>query len=150
MIHKPSAATSALIAAPTGPLLFAVTVKSPARPRMGAMAPNVTALFVIVGGDVSWSAWSAAYLQSIEQAAQTLNISVTPIEIHNQSEIEQKITALGKPNVGLIFPPNSFTSDHRPQIIELVTARASGPAPKIAPRAVSAARFATGLAAENR
>ena len=114
------------------------------------MAPNVTALFVIVGGDVSWSAWSAAYLQSIEQAAQTLNISVTPIEIHNQSEIEQKITALGKPNVGLIFPPNSFTSDHRPQIIELVTARASGPAPKIAPRAVSAARFATGLAAENR
>jgi putative ABC transport system substrate-binding protein len=85
------------------------------------MVPGVTAVLVIVGGDASWSSWAAAYLRSIEQAAQTLNISVTAIEIHNQSEIEQKITALGKPNVGLIFPPNSFTSDHRPQIIELVT-----------------------------
>jgi putative ABC transport system substrate-binding protein len=85
------------------------------------MAPSATALLVIVGGDASWSSWSAAYLRSIEQAAQTLNISVTAIEIHNQSEIEQKIIALGKPNLGLIFPPNSFTSDHRPEIIELVT-----------------------------
>ena len=85
------------------------------------MVPGVTAVLVIVGGDASWSSWAAAYLRSIEQAAQTLNISVTAIEIHNQSEIEQKITALGKPNVGLIFPPNSFTSDHRPQIIDLVT-----------------------------
>jgi putative ABC transport system substrate-binding protein len=82
------------------------------------MVPTVTALLVIMGGDASWS---AAYLRSIEQAAQTLNISVTAIEIHNQSEIEQKITALGEPNVGLIFPPHAFTSDHRPQIIELVT-----------------------------
>jgi putative ABC transport system substrate-binding protein len=57
------------------------------------MAPSVTALLVIVGGDASWSSWSAAYLRSIEQAAQTLNISVTAIEIHNQSEIEQKIIA---------------------------------------------------------
>jgi putative ABC transport system substrate-binding protein len=82
------------------------------------MVPTVTALLVIMGGDVSWS---AAYLRSIEDAARTLGISVTVIEIHNQSEIEQKISALGKPNVGLIFPPNSFTSDYRPQIIELVT-----------------------------
>jgi putative ABC transport system substrate-binding protein len=65
------------------------------------MAPSVTALLVIVGGDASWSSWSAAYLRSIEQAAQTLNISVTAIEIHNQSEIEQKITALGKPNLAV-------------------------------------------------
>ena len=43
MIHRASAATSALIAAPTGPLLFAVTANSPARPRNGAMTPNVTA-----------------------------------------------------------------------------------------------------------
>jgi putative ABC transport system substrate-binding protein len=82
------------------------------------MVPTVTALLVIMGSAASWS---AAYLRSIEQAAQTLNISVTAIEIHNQSEIEQKITALGEPNVGLIFPPDAFTSDHRPQIIELVT-----------------------------
>ncbi len=61
------------------------------------MVPTVTALLVIMGGDVSWS---AAYLRSIQ---------------------EQKITALRDPNVGLIFPPNSFTSDHRPHIIELVT-----------------------------
>jgi putative ABC transport system substrate-binding protein len=82
------------------------------------MVPTVTALLVIMGGDTFRS---PAYLRSIEQAAQTLNISVTAIEIHNQSEIEQKITALGEPNVGLIFPPDAFTSDHRPQIIELVT-----------------------------
>jgi putative tryptophan/tyrosine transport system substrate-binding protein len=82
------------------------------------MVPTITALLIIMGGDASWS---AAYLPSIEQAAQTLNISVTAVEIHNQSEIEQKITSLVRPNVGFIFPPNPFTSDHRPQIIELVT-----------------------------
>jgi putative tryptophan/tyrosine transport system substrate-binding protein len=85
---------------------------------LNEMVPTVTALRVIMGGDASWL---PAYLRSIEQAAQTLNISVTAIEIHNQSEIEQKITALEEPNVGLVFPPHAFTSDHRPQIIELVT-----------------------------
>src|SRR5439155_15312646 len=41
------------------------------------MVPGVTAVLVIVGGDASWSSWAAAYLRSIQQAAQTLNISVT-------------------------------------------------------------------------
>jgi ABC-type uncharacterized transport system substrate-binding protein len=82
------------------------------------MVPTVTALLITMGGDVSWS---AAYLRPIQEAARALNISVTAVEIYNQSEIEQKITALREPNVGLIFPPNSFTSDHRPHIIELVT-----------------------------
>jgi hypothetical protein len=61
------------------------------------------------------------WLHAIEDAARALSISVTVIEIHNQSEIEQKITALRDANGGLIFPPNSFTADNRPQIIELVT-----------------------------
>jgi hypothetical protein len=61
------------------------------------------------------------WLHAIEDAARALSISVTIIEIHNQSEIEQKITALRDANGGLIFPPNSFTADNRPQIIELVT-----------------------------
>jgi hypothetical protein len=43
MIHRPWAASSALMAAPTVPLLLAVTVKSPARPRAGPRAPRITA-----------------------------------------------------------------------------------------------------------
>jgi putative tryptophan/tyrosine transport system substrate-binding protein len=51
----------------------------------------------------------------------TLSISMTVIEIHSETEIEQKIKMLRNANAGLIFPPNSFTSAHRQQIIELVT-----------------------------
>jgi hypothetical protein len=81
------------------------------------MVPTITSAVVIMSN----VRWSAGYMRSIEDAARALSISVTVIEIHNQSEIEQKITALRDANGGLIFPPNSFTADNRPQIIELVT-----------------------------
>jgi ABC-type uncharacterized transport system substrate-binding protein len=81
------------------------------------IAPSITAAAIIVGD----AAWSAGYIRSIEDAARALSISVTVIEIHNQSEMEQKITTLRHAKGGFIFPPNSFTSAHRPQIIELVT-----------------------------
>jgi putative ABC transport system substrate-binding protein len=81
------------------------------------MVPTITSALVIMSN----VRWSAGYMRSIEDAARALSISVAIIEIHNQSEIEQKITALRDANTGLIFPPNSFTADNRPQIIELVT-----------------------------
>jgi hypothetical protein len=51
------------------------------------IAPSISAAAVIVGD----AGWSAGYIRSIEDAARALSISVTVIEIHNQSEIEQKI-----------------------------------------------------------
>jgi putative ABC transport system substrate-binding protein len=81
------------------------------------IAPSITTAVVIVGD----ASWSAGYIRLIEDAARALNISVTVIELHNQSEIEQKITTLRYANGGLIFPPNSFTAAHRSQIIELLT-----------------------------
>jgi putative tryptophan/tyrosine transport system substrate-binding protein len=80
------------------------------------MVPTITSARVVM----SDASWSTGYIRSIDDAARALNISVNVIEIHNPSEIERQVTALRDADAGLIFPPNSFTSNHRPQIIDVV------------------------------
>jgi putative ABC transport system substrate-binding protein len=74
---------------------------------------------VAVMGDDSGGG-RAGYLRSIEEAARSLNVSVTPMEVHDYTEIERRIVGLQQTNLGLIFPPSSLVASHRAQIIELV------------------------------
>jgi hypothetical protein len=56
----------------------------------------------------------------VEDAARSMGISVSVVEIRNPIEIEEKISGL-KLHQGVIFPPNSFIAVHRARIIELLT-----------------------------
>jgi putative tryptophan/tyrosine transport system substrate-binding protein len=59
-------------------------------------------------------------VHATNDAARSMGISVSVVEIRNPIEIEEKISGL-KPHQGVIFPPNSFTAAHRARIIELLT-----------------------------
>ena len=82
------------------------------------IAPGITAAAIIIPSPISSPL--AGYMPSVEDAARSMNISVSIIEIRNLIEIEEKISGL-KPHQGVIFPPNSFIAAHRARIIELLT-----------------------------
>ena len=88
------------------------------------IAPGITAAAIISSpsplAPVSDGSRAVGYLPSVEDAARSMNISVSVIEIRNLIEIEEKISGL-KPHQGVIFPPNSFIAAHRARIIELLT-----------------------------
>ena len=89
------------------------------------IAPGITAVAIITSplsplAPLSDGSRAVGYMPSVEDAAQSLGISVSVVEIRNPIEIEQKISRL-KSHQGVIFPPNSFISAHRARIIELLT-----------------------------
>ena len=82
------------------------------------IAPGITAAAIIIPSPISTPL--AGYMPSVEDAARSMNISVSVIEIRNLIEIEEKISRL-KPHQGVIFQPNNFIAAHRARIIELLT-----------------------------
>ena len=63
----------------------------------------------------------ALYLRAIEAAAPSFSVEPVAVQIHNDSDIERAITAVGRErNGGLIILPDSFNVVHRGVIIDLV------------------------------
>ncbi len=72
--------------------------------------------------------YAPLYLHSLEGAGRSLAVEVTASPVHDDTEIERAIAALGREaSGGLIVVPDPFTSMHRKVIIEL-TARYRVPA----------------------
>ena len=89
------------------------------------IAPGITAAAIITSplsplAPMSDGSRAVGYIPSVEDAARSMGISVSVVEIRNPVEIEEKISGL-KPRQGVIFPPNSFIAAHRARIIELLT-----------------------------
>jgi putative tryptophan/tyrosine transport system substrate-binding protein len=89
------------------------------------IAPGITAAAIITSplsplAPLSDGSRGVGYVRSVEDAARSMGISVSVVEIRDAIEIEEKISGL-KPHHGVIFPPNSFISAHRARIIELLT-----------------------------
>jgi ABC-type uncharacterized transport system substrate-binding protein len=89
------------------------------------VAPGITAAAIITSplsplAPMSDGSRAVGYMPSVEDAARSMGISVSVVEIRNPIEIEEKISGL-KLHQGVIFPPNSFIAVHRARIIELLT-----------------------------
>jgi putative ABC transport system substrate-binding protein len=63
---------------------------------------------------------AVGYMSSVEDAARSMGIPLSVLDVRNPNEIEEKISGL-KPHQGVIVPPNSFIAAHRARIIELLT-----------------------------
>lgn len=60
------------------------------------------------------------FLGSIKAAAQSVGMDVTPLPIHDKSEIEPAIATLaGRPNSGLIVATDNFLISNRNRIVDL-------------------------------
>ena len=91
---------------------------------LNEIAPRMTAAAIITSplspvAPLSDRGRSVGYMPSIEDAARSMGISVSIVEVHDPIEIEEKISGL-KSHQGVIFPPNSFISAHRARIIDLL------------------------------
>jgi putative ABC transport system substrate-binding protein len=89
------------------------------------IAPGITAAAIITSplsplAPMSDGSRAVGYMPSVEDAARSMGISVSVVELRNPIEIEEKISGL-KPHQGVVFPPNSFIAAHRARIIELLT-----------------------------
>jgi hypothetical protein len=88
------------------------------------IAPGITAAAIITSPlsplALNDRSRAVGYMPAVEDAARSMGISVSVVEISNPIEIEEKISGL-KPHQGVIFPPNSFIAAHRARIIELLT-----------------------------
>jgi putative ABC transport system substrate-binding protein len=89
------------------------------------LAPAVGILAVVFDPDnPTWG----AYLRTIEAAAPTFGVKLTPVGVHDAAEIEQRIAAFGhEPNSALIVLPSPVAIQHREAIIA-VAARQRLPA----------------------
>jgi putative ABC transport system substrate-binding protein len=88
------------------------------------IAPGITAAAIVTSplsplAPLSDKSRAVGYMPSVEDAARSMGISVSVVEIRNPIEIEEKISGL-KPHQGVIFPPNSFIAAHPARIIELL------------------------------
>ena len=64
--------------------------------------------------------YGTSYLHSVESAAQSFAVDITSAPIHDDSDIERVISALGRePGGSLIVIPDTFTDVHRDLIIAL-------------------------------
>jgi putative tryptophan/tyrosine transport system substrate-binding protein len=89
------------------------------------IAPGITAAAIITSplsplAPLSDRSRAVGYMPSVEDAARSMGISVSVVEIRNPIEIDEKISGF-KPHQGVIFPPNSFIAAHRARVIELLT-----------------------------
>ena len=51
---------------------------------------------------------AVGYMPSVQDAARSMGISASVVELRNPIEIEEKISGL-KPHQGVVFPPNSLS-----------------------------------------
>jgi putative tryptophan/tyrosine transport system substrate-binding protein len=78
-------------------------------------APGVNAVAVIF--DPNLPTW-APYLRSIEAAAPTFGVRLTPAGVRDAADIEQRIAAFARePNGALVVLPSPVTIEHRQSII---------------------------------
>ena len=92
-----------------------------------AIAPNVKRAAMMFNPDTAPYIKSYA-LPSFEAAARALKVASVAVPVHNDTEIEAAIVALGRvPGSGLLGMPDNFIEIHRAPIISL-TARNNVPA----------------------
>ena len=78
-------------------------------------APRVSAVAVVF--DPNLPTW-APYLRSIEAAAPTFGVRLTPASVRDAADIEQRIAAFARePNGALVVLPSPVTIQHRQSII---------------------------------
>jgi putative ABC transport system substrate-binding protein len=66
------------------------------------------------------SSFANAFFRSAETAGENRSIEVSAIHVHNLAEIEAALNAVGRESgVGLILPPDGFTSAYRRQVLSL-------------------------------
>jgi putative tryptophan/tyrosine transport system substrate-binding protein len=104
-----------------------ITGFTPFEPSLGAkwlstlkeIAPDIEHIGLIYNPEPGNNA--SAFRKAIEEVAAQLHISSIENPSGDSSDIERLILALGKkPNSGLIFLPDSLTSDRREQMVSLV------------------------------
>jgi putative ABC transport system substrate-binding protein len=90
------------------------------------VAPRVRRVAVMLNPDVTPIA--VPFSRSIQQAAEKFEVEVVLAPVHGPADIERFIPIWGQDPAGaLIFPPDTFLTVHRKQIVEL-TARHQMPA----------------------
>lgn len=91
-----------------------------------AVAPAVTRAVVVFNPQTA--PYTDLYMRSIEAAARSSAVDIATFKVHNDAEIEDAVTSVGRqPGGGLIVMTDAFTSVHRKTIINLA-ARLSVPA----------------------
>lgn len=84
-------------------------------------APAVNRIAVVF--DPANPSW-AAYLRTIETAAPSFKVQLTPVGVHDAAEIESNLQAFAsEPHGGLIILPSPVTQTHRGQIIAIAEQR---------------------------
>ena len=92
---------------------------------LSEIAPGLKRAAILFNPD---AAPVSVYMPSLEAAARSLKVVLTPAPVHSDLEIETAIHALGRePGGGLVVMPDIFTTAHRAPII-LVAARNKVPA----------------------
>jgi putative ABC transport system substrate-binding protein len=82
------------------------------------VAPRVTHVAVMYR--LESSPISPLFFESIEAVAAKLAVEAVSAAVHEPGEIESVMTMLGnRPGGGLILPPDTFTAEHLPRIMEL-------------------------------
>jgi putative ABC transport system substrate-binding protein len=72
---------------------------------------------------------AATYMPSVEMAARSLKVTLITARVHNDTEIDTAITALGRePGGGLVVMPDGFALTHR---VPLILAAAKNNIPAI-------------------
>jgi ABC-type uncharacterized transport system substrate-binding protein len=83
------------------------------------MAPGIARVAVVFNPETLPQ--SKFYLSAIEAAARSLGVEMVTVPVHSMTEIEPTLASLSRePNIGLIFPPGSFSNLHAKPIIETV------------------------------
>jgi putative ABC transport system substrate-binding protein len=103
----------------TGFMLFEYSLSGKWLELLKQIAPRLTRAAVLRGAD---NPAGIAQFGAIRAAASSLGVDLTPIDVHDTSEIERAIAAFARSsNGGLIVTPSAEVSAHRALIITLAT-----------------------------
>ena len=103
----------------TGFSVFMISLGAKWLELLKEVAPKMTRATIIFNPQTA--PYYPLYLDAIEQAAPSFSVEPVAVQIHNESDIERAITAVGDVrNGGLIILPDSFNIVHRRKIIDLV------------------------------
>jgi putative tryptophan/tyrosine transport system substrate-binding protein len=84
---------------------------------LSQIAPGLKGAAIMFNPDTA-TANASAYMPSLETAARSLNVVLSPAPVHNDAEIETAVIALGRePGGGLVVMVYLFTNVHRAPII---------------------------------
>ena len=102
----------------TGLALFEFSIGGKWLELIKEIAPGVKRIAVIFNPDTA--PFGPVYLHSIETAAPSFSIELSPALVHDDAGIEAVMASLGRASGGgLIVLPDVFTASHRKSIIEL-------------------------------